>query len=178
MFSNKKKSEPVEKRIIDTIIGENTKIQGILTASDSTRVDGLVKGKIQSESSVIVGEKGTIRGDINANDILVAGTVYGNLIAREKIELTETGRVRGDLITKTLVIDEGASFKGNCTMEVMEERKPEEDFGQDFETEFHDEMSGAEDQPYEETVKTSEAEVAMTAEAQSKYGEDILDSDK
>ena len=29
----------------------------------------------------------------------------------------------GDLITKTLVIDEGASFKGNCTMEVMEEKK-------------------------------------------------------
>ena len=64
-----------------------------------------------------------MRGDISAVEILVAGTVYGNLTARERIELTSTGRVLGDLITKTLVIDEGASFKGNCTMEVMEEKK-------------------------------------------------------
>ena len=37
--------------------------------------------------------------------------------------MTSTGRVLGDLITKTLVIDEGASFKGNCTMEVAGEEK-------------------------------------------------------
>ena len=64
-----------------------------------------------------------MRGDINAAEILIAGTVYGNLLAENRIELTESGRVLGDLITKTLVIDEGASFKGNCTMEVMEEKK-------------------------------------------------------
>ena len=87
---------------------------------DSTRVDGNLEGKILSESSVIVGESGTVRGDILAVEILVAGTVYGNLTAKEKIELTNTGRVLGDMVTKTLVIDEGASFKGNCTMEVME----------------------------------------------------------
>ena len=46
--------------------------------------------------------------------------------------MTETGRVLGDLVTKTLVIDEGASFKGNCTMEVMEERRGEEEFSGDF----------------------------------------------
>ena len=51
----------------------------------------------------------------------MAGIVYGNLIAKERIEMTSTGRVLGDLITKTLVIDEGASFKGNCTMDLSED---------------------------------------------------------
>lgn len=74
-----------------------------------------------SESSVIIGEHGLVRGDIDAVEILVAGTVYGNLRAQERIQLTETGRVLGDIFTKTLVIDEGASFKGQCTMDVKED---------------------------------------------------------
>ncbi len=121
MFNSKKKTETVNTGIINTIIGDNSKIEGVLTASESTRIDGLLEGKIISQSTVIVGEHGVVRGDITAIEILVAGTVYGNLKAEERIELTETGRVLGDLVTKTLVIDEGASFKGNCTMEVMEE---------------------------------------------------------
>ncbi|MCI8889006.1 MAG: polymer-forming cytoskeletal protein [Hungatella sp.] len=122
MFGSKKKSDTaINTSIINTIIGNNSKIEGVLSASESTRIDGLLEGKIVSESSVIVGESGKVCGDITAVEILVAGTVYGNLVAKERIEMTSTGRVLGDLITKTLVIDEGASFKGNCTMDVMGE---------------------------------------------------------
>ncbi len=120
MFTAKKKSEAMD--IINTIIGDNSKIEGVLTVSESTRVDGLLEGKILSENTVIIGEHGVIKGDIRAVEILVAGTVYGNLWAKQRIELTKTGKVLGDLSTKTLVVDEGASFKGNCSMEVMEER--------------------------------------------------------
>ena len=123
MFSSKKRNDTINTGTINTIIGDNANIEGLLSSTDSTRIDGTLKGKILSESSVIIGEHGTVRGDISAVEILVAGTVYGNLTARERIELTSTGRVLGDLITKTLVIDEGASVKGNCTMEVMEEKK-------------------------------------------------------
>lgn len=118
MFSSKKKADTINTSIINTIIGNNSSIEGVLTASESTRIDGLLEGKIMSESSVIVGETGTVKGDITAVEILVAGIVYGNLIAKERIQLTSTGRVLGDLITRTLVIDEGASFKGNCTMDM------------------------------------------------------------
>ncbi len=122
MFNTKKKSEVVSTGIINTIIGNNSTIEGILYASDSTRVDGQLKGKILSENTVIIGEHGLVKGDIDAVEILVAGMVYGNLRAKERIEITETGSILGDLVTKTLVIDEGASFKGNCMMEVVEEK--------------------------------------------------------
>lgn len=127
MFNPKKKPESGNTGMINTVIGENSKIEGLLAASDPARIDGFLQGKILSKSSVIVGEHGGVKGDIKAEEILVAGTVYGNLTAGQRIELTETGRVLGDMITKTLVIDEGASFKGNCTMEVVEERKASED---------------------------------------------------
>ena len=52
---------------------------------------------------------------------LILVIVYGNIRADSKIEITGTGRVLGDMFTKTLVIDEGASFKGNCTMDLSED---------------------------------------------------------
>lgn len=125
MFSSKKRGDTIHSSMINTIIGNHSKIEGVLTASESTRIDGVLKGKVLSESSVIVGETGTVYGDITAVEILIAGIVYGNLVAEERIEMTSTGRVLGDLITKTLVIDEGASFKGRCTMEVEGEQPPE-----------------------------------------------------
>ena len=147
MFNSKKKVETVSTGMINTIIGGNSKVEGRLEASDPTRVDGLVQGKILSKSSVIVGEHGVVRGDINAVEILIAGTVYGNLKAEQRIELTETGRVLGDLVTKTLVIDEGASFKGSCTMEVMEEKKASDGAHaeQDIEEESKDSEEKGED---------------------------------
>lgn len=83
-----------------------------------TLTRGFLEGKILSESTVIIGEHGMIKGNIEGYDILVAGTVHGNIQAAERIRITSTGRVFGDIFTKTLVIDEGASFKGNCRMEV------------------------------------------------------------
>ena len=147
MFNSKKKVETVSTGMINTIIGGNSKVEGLLEASDPTRVDGLVQGKILSKSSVIVGEHGVVRGDINAVEILIVGTVYGNLKAEQRIELTETGRVLGDLVTKTLVIDEGASFKGSCTMEVMEEKKASDGAHaeQDIEEESKDSEEKGED---------------------------------
>lgn len=147
MFNSKKKNEVVSTGTINTIIGNNSKVEGLLEASDPTRVDGLVQGKILSKSSVIVGEHGVVKGDIIAIEILVAGTVYGNLKAEQRIELTETGRVLGDLVTKTLVIDEGASFKGSCTMEVMEEKKASDGAHaeQDIEEESKDSEEKGED---------------------------------
>ena len=147
MFNSKKKVETVSTGMINTIIGGNSKVEGLLEASDPTRVDGLVQGKILSKSSVIVGEHGVVRGDINAVEILIAGTVYGNLKAEQRIELTETGRLLGDLVTKTLVIDEGASFKGSCTMEVMEEKKASDGAHaeQDIEEESKDSEEKGED---------------------------------
>lgn len=126
MFNTKKKSETTT--MINTIIGDNSRIEGQLIASESTRVDGTLRGKILSESTVIIGEHGVIYGDIDGSEILVAGTVYGNLHAQQRIQLTETGRVVGDLFTKTLVIDEGASFRGRCSMEIAEKMEGLPDF--------------------------------------------------
>ena len=96
MFNTKKTSfETTSASTINTIIGDKSKIIGTLTASEHTRVDGVLEGKILSESAVIIGEHGSINGDIEGHDILIAGVVNGNIHASERIRITSTGRVFG-----------------------------------------------------------------------------------
>lgn len=117
MFGNEKKPERMDSKMIDTIIGEKTMIQGTLIAEETLRIDGTVKGEVISKGLVIIGEHGTVEGDISAEEILIAGTLNGNLHIQEKTEITRTGSILGDIATKSLVIDEGAAFKGSCSME-------------------------------------------------------------
>ena len=47
MFSsNKKRNDTINTSMINTIIGDNAKIEGVITTMDSTRVDGNLEGKI------------------------------------------------------------------------------------------------------------------------------------
>ncbi len=169
MFHSKKKIDIVNTSIINTIIGDHSRIEGTLYASESTRIDGLLQGKILSESSVIVGEHGTVKGDIDAVEILVAGTVYGNLNAKQRIEITETGCILGDLVTKTLVIDEGASFKGNCMMEVVEEKKASGNLNASIHTDSSPEKADSEDETNNQKEAEKDAEMeAAAAKGKSK----------
>lgn len=116
MFSTGKKSDTVRTDRIDTIIGEKAVVEGLLKATDTTRVDGTIIGDGKSEGLLIIGETGLVKGNITAQAMLIAGTVQGNLEVKDKLEVTETGRIIGDIITKTLIIAEGASFEGKCEM--------------------------------------------------------------
>lgn len=118
MFNNtSKKAERSTGDMVETIIGESAVIEGTIRATETTRIDGTIKGEVLSQGTVIIGERGKVEGDISAVNILVAGTVAGNLRIQEKMEVTSTGTINGDIFTKTLIIDEGASFMGSCTMD-------------------------------------------------------------
>lgn len=115
-----KKSDKVGKSMIDTMIGANTVIRGAIIAEETLRVDGAVQGEAISKGAVIVGTEGVVEGDVTAESILVAGRVKGNIYVRERTEITSNGSVEGDITTRTLIIDEGAAFKGSCYMQVSE----------------------------------------------------------
>ncbi len=107
------------KATIRSIIGVNTLFEGVLTTTETTRVDGEVRGTIRSEGLVIIGEEGNIAGDIYVHDIIVAGSINGNIYAKGKTEVADTGRIFGDLKTRSLTIDENAVFQGQCAMNVQ-----------------------------------------------------------
>jgi len=99
-----------------TVISKGVKIEGKLSCSGSIRLDGEVKGDISSQSAVIIGENGKVNGQINAENITIGGKVTGTVRAKEKLVLDSKANLQGDVFSKTLSVESGAVFNGNCKM--------------------------------------------------------------
>lgn len=109
-------SEIVRSGELNTIVGKGSKLQGNLTVQNSLRVDGHITGNVQSTDTVIVGKEGRVKGEIQAKDVLIAGTVRGQVFAENKVYLESKSIIEGDVKASRLVVDEGAAFDGNCIM--------------------------------------------------------------
>lgn len=101
---------------MNTILGKETTFTGTLEVRGGLRVDGVVKGKIISSDEVTIGTTGVVDATIEANSVIVAGALIGDIIAAEKIELQANCDVEGNLNSKSLVIEQGAVFCGGCNM--------------------------------------------------------------
>ncbi|MFW6264770.1 MAG: bactofilin family protein [Bacillota bacterium] len=113
-MGKKRKAKKLEeaKGKVETILGNGTAIEGDINTKGSLRIEGRVKGVIKAEGDLYIGESGVLHTQIEARNVIVAGTVNGNIIATEKIEILPSGRLNGDIQTKTIKIEEGASFAG------------------------------------------------------------------
>ncbi len=121
MFNSKRSSENSRNDRVETVIGEDTAIEGNVKTSGVVRIDGTLKGEGVCGGSMIIGETGRVEGNISAETIIVAGRVHGNISVKDRLEITETGRVIGDLSAKFLVMSEGGVFRGKSIMTDGEE---------------------------------------------------------
>jgi len=99
-----------------TLIGEGCLFEGNITSPASTRLDGTVKGNIDSKGTLIVGQGGVISGEVKAVEISVHGKVEGN-IHSEKLIIKNGGIVSGDVHSKSFIIEDGGIYNGKCLME-------------------------------------------------------------
>ena len=118
MLKSKGAQEMVDTGKVDSVIGPGLMVKGEIHSRGTLRVDGNVEGKISSDSSVIIGEKGVVKSDIQAGHVIIGGTVHGTVTGREKVEILSTGRLYGDVTTAAakFVVAEGVICEGRCTM--------------------------------------------------------------
>lgn len=112
MFGSGKK--PINTEKMDTLIGKGTSLEGTVNAEGTIRLDGTVHGGLNITGNLIVGEEGAVKGNIKVENAFVAGVVEGNVIATSQLHITHTAKLIGDITVKTVIIDEGAVFVGNC----------------------------------------------------------------
>ncbi|NLY19478.1 MAG: polymer-forming cytoskeletal protein [Clostridiaceae bacterium] len=101
---------------MDTIIGEHTIIRGNTESDSSIKVIGRVEGDIKAAGDVIILVNAVVVGDIWAENLVIAGTVTGNVHVNNNLHLESTARLKGDMEVHSFVTDEGAVFEGNCRM--------------------------------------------------------------
>ncbi len=110
---------------LNTIVGKGTVIEGDLKVQNSLRIDGEVKGKIESTDTVVIGKDGSVNGRVHAKNVMLAGRVQGNVSALGKVLLESKASVFGDIKATRLVVDEGATFNGRCQMKTGDSPAPD-----------------------------------------------------
>jgi cytoskeletal protein CcmA (bactofilin family) len=103
-----------------TLLGRSVVMRGELSASEDLLIEGQFDGTINLQDHCLtVGAKGQVKAEIHARQVVVQGSVNGNVTAREKIEIRKTGQVMGDLVATGVAIEDGAYFKGS--IEILRE---------------------------------------------------------
>ena len=111
----------LDKDIPQTIIGKSVTVKGEILGNEQLTIEGTVEGRITIETTVLVRDSGVVKADVDAANVNVAGGVIGNISVTEKIEIVSGGYVVGDIRAPRLIINDGASVKGNIDMEIKSE---------------------------------------------------------
>lgn len=93
-----------------------TYIEGIIKASGDIRIDGTLKGTLQTEGKLVIGTSGQIDGDIICQNAEIHGIVNGKVTVNELLSLKSSCKLLGDIVIGRLAIEPGAQFSGSCVM--------------------------------------------------------------
>lgn len=107
---------------INTLLGRGSEFEGKLTFEGTVRIDGTLRGEVFSDDVLIIGEGARVEAEIEVGEIIVQGTIVGNIRAKRSIEILAPGRVKGDITTPSLQIDKGVIFEGRSYMEGVAEK--------------------------------------------------------
>jgi cytoskeletal protein CcmA (bactofilin family) len=103
-----------------TAIGPSIVIRGKLKSAEDLVVKGRIEAEISSTKALFVENSGIIKANLKVQSAKVSGVVVGNITAEQKLEIAQDGRVIGDLLAPSIVLNDGAAFRGNIDMQTFD----------------------------------------------------------
>lgn len=112
------RKEPKEQAPAEKIIEISAQMEGQLVFPDpvNLRINGHFTGRLDSKGTLTVGNTAHVEADITGENVVIAGRVKGNVIAKKMLVLMPSAVLNGDISTAKLSIVEGAIFQGRCQM--------------------------------------------------------------
>ena len=112
MFRNRDKTSSQ----IDTLIGRSASIQGDVEFSGGLHVEGRVTGNVRAvaaeAASLSISEHAVIEGSVEAPQVMLNGTVKGDIAASERVVLGARARVHGNVSYGVIEMALGAEING------------------------------------------------------------------
>lgn len=90
-----------------------TELEGDLKTESNLRVDGKIIGNTQCNGKFVLGEKGTVNGNLNATTAELEGTIDGDIVVEDLLILRKTAIIKGGVTTGRLIIEDGAQIGGS-----------------------------------------------------------------
>lgn len=108
----KEKSELSSTNIIAT----GTQISGSLNTINDLRIDGSIDGNVSAQSKIVIGPNGIVNGDLSCAEALIEGKIEGNILCKGFLHIRATAKIDGNMDCTGLIVEDGAYFNGNCSM--------------------------------------------------------------
>jgi cytoskeletal protein CcmA (bactofilin family) len=94
-------------------IGRSVVIKGEVSGAESLYVDGRIEGAVNfADSRVTIGRNGVVIANINAKEVVIMGTVTGNIHCTDRLDIRSEGSLVGDVVTPRICVEDGALVKG------------------------------------------------------------------
>jgi len=104
---------------IDTLIGKASRVHGDLEFEGGLHLDGTIAGNVRATpvegSSLSISETGAIEGNVEAGNVMLNGTVRGDIVARDRVVMGATARVQGNVYYGVIEMTLGAQIMGKLT---------------------------------------------------------------
>lgn len=99
-----------------TLLSQGSLVKGELTLDQMTRLHGRIEGKVRGlpGSVIVVGETGSVHGEILGDEVIIDGFVHGDVTASTKVTVSESGRLLGNIKAPKLEVKFGAHFEGRA----------------------------------------------------------------
>ncbi|MEN0055443.1 MAG: polymer-forming cytoskeletal protein [Mucilaginibacter sp.] len=115
----KKDKVALDLQAISTLISDGSILEGNLKAPAFARIDGQVNGNVNIDEGLILGEKALVIGNIDTKEIVVYGTVKGD-IQTDSLEIKATGKITGEIKTQALLVETGGVYNGRLSMQTAD----------------------------------------------------------
>lgn len=107
-------ADPLPAPKTPAVIGKAVTIKGEIYSEEDLFIDGKVEGLLElKDHKLTVGPNGRADTNITAREVVVQGTVHGNIDAQQKITIRKDGNVVGNIKTTGIIIEDDAYFKGS-----------------------------------------------------------------
>jgi cytoskeletal protein CcmA (bactofilin family) len=104
------------KSELQTFLDSGTSFEGKISFNGAVRIDGHFRGTASADGILVVGETGTIDAKLEVRELLVLGSVVGEVTAKERVEVGPQGRLDGSVRTPRLRIADGAQVSARIEM--------------------------------------------------------------
>lgn len=103
-----------QQQIALNLLSEGTQIVGDIHASNDIRVDGEIKGKINTTGRLVIGQMAKVEGEVNSPSVDILGTMTGNIVSTGSVLLRAKSVFTGTIKAAYIAIESGAVFNGEC----------------------------------------------------------------
>ena len=112
-----------EELPIKAYLGSDALFKGTLSFEGTVRIDGKFEGQVSTNDTLVIGETGDMKADVNVGTLVCKGKLNGAVVASKKIEMHPASKITGDIETPALSIELGATIDGHLNMTGREGKK-------------------------------------------------------